>query len=133
MISLLLTLSGHSKENSSNSSNDHVYSNQRRKKRRKRHHRFCIKCVTSSFASLFRVLKEPIDITYTNTIKKTEVKNLQVAKGIIILDIYHVSKKLIFKLIFLKQIHFKISLIKVCFYSWFFETCFFICCFWEQQ
>jgi len=73
-------LSGHSKENSSNSPNDHVYSNQRRKKRRKRHHRFCIKCVTSSFASLFRVLKEPIDITYTNTIKKTEVKNPQVAK-----------------------------------------------------
>ena len=60
--------------------NDHVYNNQKRRKRRKRHHRFCMKCVTSSFASLFRVLKEPIAIT-SDTIKKTEVINPQVPKG----------------------------------------------------
>jgi len=59
--------------------NDHVYNNQKRRKRRKRHHRFCMKCVTSSFASLFRVLKEPIAIT-SDTIKKTEVINPQVPK-----------------------------------------------------
>jgi len=58
--------------------NDHVYNNQKRKKRRRKHHRFCMKCITSSFASLFRVLKEPIAIT-SGTIKKTEVKNPQVA------------------------------------------------------
>ena len=39
-----------------------------------------MKCVTSSFASLFRVLKEPIAIT-SDTIKKTEVINPQVPKG----------------------------------------------------
>lgn len=38
-----------------------------------------MKCVTSSFASLFRVLKEPIAIT-SDTIKKTEVINPQVPK-----------------------------------------------------
>ena len=32
----------------------------KRKRRRRRHHRFCVKCVTSSFKSLFRVLKEPL-------------------------------------------------------------------------
>lgn len=44
---------------------------QRRQQRRKGHHRFCLKCVTSSFQSLFRVLKEPI--IYTNErVKKQE-------------------------------------------------------------
>ena len=38
-----------------------------------------MKCVTSSFQSLFRVLKEPI--ATSGTIKKTEVKNIQAAKG----------------------------------------------------
>merc|ERR1719189_1356987 len=39
---------------------DPVYNNKKKKrKRRRRHHRFCMKCVTSSFKSLFRVLKIP--------------------------------------------------------------------------
>jgi len=63
----------------SKSRSDHVYTNPRRRKKRKRHHRFCIKCVTSSFASLFRVLREPIAIS-SETIKKTEVKNPQLPK-----------------------------------------------------
>lgn len=43
----------------------------RRQRRRKRHHRFCLKCVTSSFQSLFRALKEPI-ITTNDRVKKHE-------------------------------------------------------------
>ena len=40
---------------------DPVYNNKKKKrKRRRRHHRFCMKCVTSSFKSLFRVLKIPV-------------------------------------------------------------------------
>ena len=40
---------------------DHVYNTKRKHRRKRRkHHRFCMKCVTSSFSSLFRVLKEPI-------------------------------------------------------------------------
>ena len=70
---------GHQKK-SSNNPTDHVYSNQRKKKRKRKHHRFCMKCITSSFASLFRVLKEPIAIT-SGTIKKAEVKNPQVPIG----------------------------------------------------
>jgi len=41
---------------------DPVYNNNKKKRRtrRRKHHRFCLKCVTSSFKSLFRVLKEPL-------------------------------------------------------------------------
>ena len=46
---------------------DHVYNTRKRRKRKRRkHHRFCMKCVTSSFASLFRVLKEPIIVKSSN-------------------------------------------------------------------
>ena len=37
-----------------------VYGKTGRRRRRRRHHKFCMKCVTSSFQSLFKVLKEPL-------------------------------------------------------------------------
>jgi hypothetical protein len=43
------------------SSDEYVYNSKRRKRRkRQRHHRFCMKCVTGSFHSLFKVIKEPL-------------------------------------------------------------------------
>ena len=66
---------------------DPVYNNKKKKrKRRRRHHRFCMKCVTSSFKSLFRVLKIPVhhnlDIHHENELNNNNNGQNELVPGI---------------------------------------------------